>query len=200
MSTSGKRAQNKERIRASLLKEAQRLFSKKGFDQTTVADIVEACQIGRGTFYNYYEDVKDIFDAVVDQITSEIHEHIKEGRRDVKGIYNFLYASFMAYFDFVSQPQMKSFHKKNLSYIRSTSYGSKSNKKFILDLQKDIKERGMDIDFKFNADHEVHLFSHILVGAPTELFLNSLVSKKKISTNQMADFLAKLLSLPYQKI
>jgi len=56
---SRRRARTRERI----FTEAMRLFAERGFDTVTVADITEAADIGKGTFFtpfpphrrNYYK-------------------------------------------------------------------------------------------------------------------------------------------------
>ena len=49
-----KRESQKQQLRERILVEALILFSEKGADKTTVADIVQQCDIARGTFYNYF--------------------------------------------------------------------------------------------------------------------------------------------------
>lgn len=188
----GKREINKIKVKERLLKEALILFSEKGFDQTTVADIVTAAEIGRGTFYNYFPDVKSIFDAVVDKMNVEIQEVIKEARKETKGIYELLYASFKSFLEYVTRDDLSEFHKKNQAYIRSTSYGSQSVKQLVVDLQKDLKSGKVIGQFK--EDYEFQLLSYVLVGAPAELFLNIHSTHFNISNHQMADFLAKMFT------
>ncbi len=197
MEAVGKRAQNKRMMRENLIVKARELFTAKGFEFTTVADIVEACNIGRGTFYNYFDDVKEIFDAVVNDINARMLEHMERNKKEVKGIYNILYTSFINYFEFVSQIDLKKFHEKNLSYIRSTTYGSDAVQSLIRQLQQDLKNEDATCDFR--EDYEIELLSYIMVGAPAELFLNSLIIKNEVSNKQMASFLAKLISNSYRK-
>jgi AcrR family transcriptional regulator len=185
-----KREINKEKVRKRLMEEALRLFSEKGFEQTTVADIVVAAEIGRGTFYNYFSDVKDIFEAVVDKMNAEIQAIIKEGRKETKGIYEHLYVSFKSFLDYASRENFSDFHKKNQAHIRSTSYGSQSVRQLVIDLQNELRA-GESIG-EFKEDYEFQLLSFVLVGAPAELFLNAHNTKLKISNHQMADFLAKM--------
>lgn len=188
----GKRETNKIMIRKRLLEEAMRLFSEKGFDQTTVADIVEAAGIGRGTFYNYFQDVKSIFNAVVDQMNVEIQALIKDARKESKGIYELLYASFKTFLEYVSREDLAGFHRKNQAYIRSTSYGSQSVRQLVSDLHHDLKSGKVIGQFK--EDYEFQLLSYVLVGAPAELFLNIHSTHLNISNHQIADFLAKMFT------
>src|SRR5437588_5348748 len=41
-------------IRERLFRAALQLFAQKGFAETTVADITEAADVGKGTFFNYF--------------------------------------------------------------------------------------------------------------------------------------------------
>ena len=187
----GKRELNKQLVRDRLLKEALKLFATKGYEQTTVADIVTATEIGRGTFYNYFEDVKAIFSAVIDDMNVQIQEITEEAKKDATHLYDLLFISFKTYFDFVSGNQLvKDFHLKNHSYIRSTSYSSDTLRQIISELQKDLKARKAMSDF--TEDYEFQLLSMMIIGSPVELFLAFLKSDAKISNNDMAAFLAKL--------
>ena len=47
---SRRRAQTRERI----FIEAMRLFAERGFDRVTVADITEAADVGKGTFFTHF--------------------------------------------------------------------------------------------------------------------------------------------------
>ena len=51
------------------------LLEEKPLDKITVKDIVERCDINRGTFYYYYSDifalVEDVFETELEQILSE---------------------------------------------------------------------------------------------------------------------------------
>jgi AcrR family transcriptional regulator len=56
----GKRAQNKELIRARILDAALLLFQSKGFDATTTKVIARKAKIAEGTVFNYFETKDDI--------------------------------------------------------------------------------------------------------------------------------------------
>lgn len=48
-----------------ILYAAHSCFAKQGLDVTTVRDIVKAADIPRGSFYQYFDEVVDVFDACV---------------------------------------------------------------------------------------------------------------------------------------
>jgi AcrR family transcriptional regulator len=56
----GKREMQKENRRKEILRAAMDLFSKKGFDLTTVEDITRQAHIAKGTFYNFFPKKEDV--------------------------------------------------------------------------------------------------------------------------------------------
>ncbi|QHQ62820.1 TetR family transcriptional regulator [Anaerocolumna sedimenticola] len=66
-------ARNKypEITRARILEAAQKLFMEKGWEETTVQDIVdELADVTRGAFYHHFQSKDDIIDAVTTQMFS----------------------------------------------------------------------------------------------------------------------------------
>jgi AcrR family transcriptional regulator len=53
-SGSGRRQRRSAEIRERLFRAALDLFARKGFAETTVEDITEAADVGKGTFFNYF--------------------------------------------------------------------------------------------------------------------------------------------------
>lgn len=56
--------------RDKLLRTARQLFEHDGYDATSVSRIVEAAEVSRGTFYLYFDSKRDIFGALMDDISS----------------------------------------------------------------------------------------------------------------------------------
>ena len=63
-----------ERKKELIIKTARELFSKNGFKNVTMKDIVEACDISRGGLYLYYPGTAEIFEDVLKAETSDINE------------------------------------------------------------------------------------------------------------------------------
>ena len=78
--------------------------------------------IARGTFYNYFDDVNNVFEALIHSINSRIQEDVKrnEKRRTPLMI---TYGTFESYLDFVSTPREEISHQK--PSCDSTKYISK---------------------------------------------------------------------------
>ena len=185
----GLRQQNKERIREALMQQALKLFTTRGVENTTVHDIVEAVGIARGTFYNYFDDIDAVFEAVVHQMNKQIKKVLDSSREKAQTVYDYLYLSFKGYFDFVSRKEVKKFYLANQSYVRKSTYQSPILLALIKDLNRDLRNR--QAIPSFTEKHEFLLLSIMLVGSPPELFLAAQQSAMEFSNEQLAAFLAK---------
>ncbi|QKG83879.1 TetR/AcrR family transcriptional regulator [Kroppenstedtia pulmonis] len=54
--------------RKEIMDTAARLFTTKGYNQTTVNDILREIGIAKGTFYHYFKSKEEVMDAVIDRI------------------------------------------------------------------------------------------------------------------------------------
>jgi AcrR family transcriptional regulator len=62
--------------RAQVLRHAKRIFARKGYHRTNVADIISRAGIARGTFYLYFQNKKDLFEELLQQVVSELSKRI----------------------------------------------------------------------------------------------------------------------------
>jgi AcrR family transcriptional regulator len=58
--------------RAQVLRHAKRIFARKGYHRTNVADIIARAGIARGTFYLYFENKRELFEEILQQVVSEL--------------------------------------------------------------------------------------------------------------------------------
>jgi AcrR family transcriptional regulator len=63
--------------RKEIIDTARDFFFKKGYDETTVEDIIEELGIAKGTFYYYYESKMDLLNELIDKITTEMSVSLK---------------------------------------------------------------------------------------------------------------------------
>ena len=59
-----RRERKKQETRQRLLTCAWQLFQEKGYDDTTVEDVTEAADVGKGTFFNYFDTKEAILDEI----------------------------------------------------------------------------------------------------------------------------------------
>ena len=66
--------------RAQVLRHAKRIFARKGYHRTNVADIIARARIARGTFYLYFQNKKDLFEELLEQVVTELTQRIQRLR------------------------------------------------------------------------------------------------------------------------
>lgn len=73
----GLRERKKIQTRRRLLAEATRLFSERGFDQVSVAEIADAADVSKMTVFNYFDSKEDL-------VLAPMEEHIGDMARVVR--------------------------------------------------------------------------------------------------------------------
>jgi AcrR family transcriptional regulator len=66
--------------RAQVLRHAKRIFARKGYHQTNIADIISRARIARGTFYLYFQNKRDLFEELLAQVLDELRHRIERLR------------------------------------------------------------------------------------------------------------------------
>jgi AcrR family transcriptional regulator len=62
--------------RKELVDIAEKLFIKKGYEETPVSAIVKKAKVAQGTFYYYFDSKDDVLDAMVDKLLIEVTENL----------------------------------------------------------------------------------------------------------------------------
>src|SRR5690348_8592934 len=58
----------RSRTRSQLIAAGKQVMAERGIEGATIADVAAAADVSPGTFYNYFADVPDLLDAVVDDV------------------------------------------------------------------------------------------------------------------------------------
>lgn len=66
----------RELRRDQLLECAKAVFAKRGYHTASIADIIEAAGIARGTFYLYFHSKRQIFDAILDGLLEDLDRRV----------------------------------------------------------------------------------------------------------------------------
>ncbi len=59
------------------MKAAEKLFSEKGYEQTTIEDISKASEYSQRTIYVYYESKEDILYHIIEKGLIELKQNIE---------------------------------------------------------------------------------------------------------------------------
>jgi AcrR family transcriptional regulator len=80
-SFSDRRSRRSAELRERLFRAALSLFAKKGFAETTVEDITNAADVGKGTFFNYFPSKDFILLAFGEMQLGKLQSAVEEARR-----------------------------------------------------------------------------------------------------------------------
>lgn len=71
-----------------ILNTAARLFTEKGFDKTSLQDIIDETKLSKGAIYHHFTSKEDIFDKICQRIGAENSERLAAVRdsKDMNGL------------------------------------------------------------------------------------------------------------------
>ncbi|MCU0576964.1 MAG: TetR/AcrR family transcriptional regulator [Desulfobacterota bacterium] len=92
--------------RDMIIEAAEELFSRHGYHNTQVMDIVKSVGMSAGTFYNYYTDKRDLFEQITRRNFEDFRARIRKLREPVNiwdrsDRFAKLDDTFSAYFDYI---------------------------------------------------------------------------------------------------
>ena len=90
----GRRERRAAETRLRLFRCALQLFSERGFPNVTVEDITEAADVGKGTFFNYFESKDHVLGVLAEIQLGKVREAVEEagsGKRSVQAIVHQLF-------------------------------------------------------------------------------------------------------------
>ena len=76
----GRRERKKLQSRKAILDAAVEQFSRKGFKDTSVADIMHEADLGIGTFYNYFQSKEEILFCLLHRMAQEVEQVLDDLR------------------------------------------------------------------------------------------------------------------------
>lgn len=85
----GRRERKAAETRLKLFRCALQLFAERGFSNVTVEDITEAADVGKGTFFNYFEGKDDVVGVMAQIQLGKVRAAIEEaeaGKRSIQSV------------------------------------------------------------------------------------------------------------------
>ncbi|WP_072476998.1 TetR/AcrR family transcriptional regulator [Amycolatopsis australiensis] len=76
----GRRERHKRAAKLRLYTSALELFTERGYEKTTVEDITERADVGRGTFFNHFRRKEDLVSLWGEQRRDHLNEHLARSR------------------------------------------------------------------------------------------------------------------------
>ena len=97
---SGRRAVNRKNNRDAILDAARDVFAEIGYGGTTVRDIIRRTNLASGTFYNYFDSKEAVFNALSEEIGTELRQLLRDVRQRATSFDGFIEAMFLTYFSY----------------------------------------------------------------------------------------------------
>ncbi|WP_024514680.1 TetR/AcrR family transcriptional regulator [Bradyrhizobium sp. Tv2a-2] len=76
------RSENYDDIQAGILRNAARLFATRGYERSSVGDLVEACELSRGAIYHYFDSKEAILFAMLDSLVRSLLANLEQAVAD----------------------------------------------------------------------------------------------------------------------
>ncbi|MCL5408758.1 MAG: TetR/AcrR family transcriptional regulator [Candidatus Omnitrophica bacterium] len=133
----GKCQNKKEQI----LKEAAKIFSKKGYWKTDVDSIAQKLQLGKGTIYRYFTSKEDIFISLIDRILDQLIDTLKKEIRKNDDFFKKIDSWVYIYLEF--------FEKNYIYFNVITQENPGLKTKIFGNFWKKVFDKGIDIENDF---------------------------------------------------
>jgi AcrR family transcriptional regulator len=89
-SSANRRSRRSAELRERIFRAALDLFARKGFAETTVEDITNAADVGKGTFFNYFPSKDHILLAFGEMQLGRLRQAVDEARQTGEPLSKFL--------------------------------------------------------------------------------------------------------------
>jgi AcrR family transcriptional regulator len=86
--------------RRRLLKAAKQLFAEKGIDLTTIDDITQRADVGKGTFYYHFSDKNEVIAELIRHVLTGLIKLTEERCQDVGDLGSLLESIIQAHIDY----------------------------------------------------------------------------------------------------
>ncbi|HUO34545.1 MAG TPA: TetR family transcriptional regulator [Candidatus Acidoferrum sp.] len=82
-----RRERHRTETRARLYRAALDLFAERGFMETTVEDITEAADVGKGTFFNYFPTKEHVLAAYGAERVARVEQALEEAKESTRPVH-----------------------------------------------------------------------------------------------------------------
>jgi AcrR family transcriptional regulator len=106
-SRSTRRAENTQATRAALIDAARELFAQRGFAAVSTEEIVRRARVTRGALYHHFTGKEGLFEAVFEQVESELTERIAADAMQAADPWDAMTAGAQAFLDACLDPAVQ---------------------------------------------------------------------------------------------
>ncbi len=154
--------ENKDDIKELVIREASSLFLKQGYTKTTIRQIADACNLGRGHLYYYFKKKEDIVLDLYKSVIEKIYLYINNSQsNNMDPLLNYAMTQYIYITGIVSNDALFRM------YIEASSVTTLRNEYLVI-LKDLLKRKLMEIDYKghFFSENDIRL--SIIIGSAGE--------------------------------
>jgi AcrR family transcriptional regulator len=138
----GKRERTKAHNRRAILDAAQEIFAEMGYGAASIRDVVRRSGLAAGTFYNYFPDKQSVFQAVLEEHTTELRRRLRESRSRARDVEAVVREGFATYFSFIVEDRaLFEMLRRNAGTVREL-FDTPALELGILELREDLAALG----------------------------------------------------------
>jgi AcrR family transcriptional regulator len=152
--------------RAELTRAARELFAERGYAGVGTEEIVARAGVTRGALYHHFEDKKDLFRAVHEELEQGLVAEIGERIGDIENPWESLLAGVRAFLDRCTQPAVIRIALLDAPAVLGWEEWREIDARYGLGLVSAGLQNAMDRGVF--APREVRPLAHLLMGAMTE--------------------------------
>ena len=157
-----KRQIKKKQNREIIINSARAVFARKGYDNSSVREIIGSTNLGAGTFYNYFPNKLSVFKSINERIVSDFSHNFLQEIEKSSTFEEIVQTVFSTWFNWISDKENDHlFIKNNKKYLLDLKWlGSRSKEykifynnifKVIMDLSKKTEFPNNDISFMITS-------------------------------------------------
>lgn len=184
--------------RAEILSAAIPLFAEKGYESTTIDDIAEKAEYGKGTIYNYFNSKEDIYWAILEEIFNTYLQSLRQIDKEYENFYDFIMRLTKELFSFCVNNR-HAFIMITRQRTSMRSYASKPSK-LLTDYQTNVDKiliRRIDTAIKVKEINKInpHSFINLYRSMIFPYIYNQMFCNKteKIDTEAESELIVSIL-------
>ena len=187
-----KRQIKKKQNREIIINSAREVFARKGYDNSSVREIIGSTNLGAGTFYNYFPNKLSVFKSINERIVADFSNNFLREIEKSTTFEEIIQTAFSTWFNWISDKEHDHlFIKNNKKYLLDLKWlGSKSKEykifynnifKVIMDLSTKTEFPNNDISFMITS----------VIAIATSLG-DEILSRQDVTPENATDFATKL--------
>lgn len=144
-----------------IINSGKKLFSKQGYQATSINEIIDKAKIATGTFYIYFDDKLALYVYLLQQYRLKIKEAINEGIKDATTRYEKERLGIKAFLKFAWQDPLSYRIIWESMFVNQKifqEYYENFSKSYITNLNESVKDGEVD------ANIDLETLSYVLMG------------------------------------